>query len=63
MHHQNEKLVSFTPAYESPKIARAYLPSFGEQQEKNYKNISQPFWKAVPNGYNKCEKCCHCLIA
>lgn len=22
---------------------------------KNDKNMSQPFWKAVPNGYNKCE--------
>ena len=37
MHHLNEKLVSFTPAYESPKIARAYLTSFEEQQEKMIK--------------------------
>lgn len=31
--------------------------------EENDKNISQPFWKAVPNSYDKCEKCCYCLIA
>ena len=37
MHHYNEKLVSFTPAYESPKIARAYLTSFREQQKKMIK--------------------------
>lgn len=30
---------------------------------ENDKNIWQPFWKAVPNSYDKCEKCCHCLIA